>query len=352
MELYFLKSDFSLLEGPVDTFTSAVWSEKYYEVGSFAIHLPRSFAGICQSASYVRTEYDKRGRCRCGRITYVTTNMTAGALSDCEVGGCMLEGLLGDRVMYGKGSAVGGGVSAVLSAVGDNLRALPVEIDADGSADFVDSVSLTWDWDRMSDWLYGVLRPYGASFSVTLGKEDSLPVLRIIKGRDLSGDDESSARRAVFSSSYGNIFAIELEKDEGKVRNFAYVEGYDGEVVEVDKSNGSAAGVREIYKKASDVNPSKYDDESTYCAALRQRGEEALAKYPSVLSVSAQSDPAASPIYGIDYALGDICGVSDAELGLCTSLRLTAADTVSENGEVTVYPYFGETIKFRDAMEI
>ncbi|MGN1408717.1 MAG: hypothetical protein ACI4XJ_00930 [Eubacteriales bacterium] len=351
MELYFLKSDFSLLEGPIDTFTSAVWSEKYYEVGSFAIHLPRSFAGLCQSASYIRTEYDRSGRCRCGRITYVTTDVTAGSPNDCEVGGCMLEGLLGDRVMYGKGSAVGG-VSAVLSAVGDNLRALPVEVDLGGSADFADSVSLTWDWDRMSDWLYGVLRPYGASFSVTLGKDDTIPVLRIIKGRDLSGGDESGEQRAVFSSSYGNIFSIEFEKDDGKLCNLAYVEGYDGAIVEVDKSSGSTAGVREIYKKAADVNPSKYDDEEKYRAALRQRGEEALAKYPSVLSVSAQSSPAASPVFGLDYALGDICGVSDAELGLCTSLRLTAVDTVSESGEVTVYPYFGETIKFRDAMEI
>lgn len=346
MELYFLKSDFSILEGPVDTFTSAVWSEKYYEVGSFTVHLPSSFAGVCQSAAYIRTEYDKSGRCRCGRISYVAAGLT----NDCEVGGCMLEGLLGDRVMYGKGSAVGG-TSALLSAVGENLRSLPVEIDAEGSAAFAEQVSLTWDWDKMSDWLYGVLRPYGASFSVTLGKGDVRPVLRIVMGRDLSGDGGESEKRAVFSSSYGNIFSLEFEKDEGKVRNLAYIEGSDGEVVEVERSGVSSAGMREIYKKASDVNPSKYGSVEEYRAALRQRGEEVLAKYPSVLSISAQSEAAAAPVYGVDYALGDICGVSDAELGVCTSLRLTAADTVSEYGEVTVYPYFGETVKFRDAME-
>jgi hypothetical protein len=44
----------------------------------------------------------------------------------------------------------------------------------------------------------------------------------------------------------------------------------------------------------------------------------------------------------VDYALGDICDVSDEETGLSFEMRLTGVDTVWENGVMTVHPLFGE----------
>lgn len=345
MELYFLDSEFNIIMGPVDYCTSAVWSEKYFEVGTFTIHLPRALVGEIADSVYVRTGYDSGKKCKCGRITYISTSDGC----DCELGGVLLEGLLEDLLMHGKSGAGGKLSEVVLSSISSIAESAGIAIDLENSAVLLDEVSLTWDWDCVSDWLYSVLKPCGASFAVELDYISQKPTLRLIKGRDLSESGDSSVSRAVFSSSYGNIFSVEFEKDSEKMKNYAYIEGSDGTVVTVDKSNNARR--REIYKKAADISPVEYDDEDGYINALKQRGEELLAKFPESLYISAECDTDALPVYGKDYGLGDVCDVSDDELGLCCSLRLTAVDTVAEFGEVRRCPVFGETIKLTDRLQ-
>ena len=65
MELYFLDADFSVLCGPCDSFTSAVFRERFFSVGSFEIHLPLSEWSLIRDAVYVRTGYEG-GECLCG----------------------------------------------------------------------------------------------------------------------------------------------------------------------------------------------------------------------------------------------------------------------------------------------
>ncbi len=365
MELYFLDGKFDLIKGPVDVFTSAVFSERYYEVGSFVLHLPREMWRELSPAVYVRTGYGVRrggsGKCLCGRILYMRSEISG----DLEVGGELLEGMLGDRLVLGKGgvSAEGELGSAVLGKVEENLRSLGVVIDRAGSAPVPVSgvVGLSWNYDKLSDWLYSVLKPWGASFEVVLDFETNKPVFRLVKGADRSSDGESGsgggsaaasvggAERAVFSSSYGNIFSLNVEKNSAKMKNFAYVEGSDGTVAEVGGADSAGRRV-EIYKKASDIRPGDFDDVSAYTAALVQRGEELLAKYPASVYVSAESDSLTVPKYGRDYFLGDVCDVCDGEIGLSCGMRLTGVDTVCEYGGVRVLPYFGETVSLADVI--
>ena len=124
------------------------------------------------------------------------------------------------------------------------------------------------------------------------------------------------------------------------MKNAAYVEGADGTVVLTDHSGGSDR--RELYRKAADIAPGNYGSTEEYTLALRRRGEELLASRTPATSVSAECDANALPVYGEDYRIGDICDVADDGLGLSYSLRLTAVDTVWEDGAKTVYPVFGE----------
>ncbi len=387
MELYFLDGAFNLIKGPVDSFTSAVFSERYYEVGSFVLHLPREMWRELSPAVYVRTGYSEYrgysgGKCLCGRILYMRSEISG----DLEVGGELLEGMLGDRLVLGKGgvSAEGELGAAVLGKVEENLRSLGVAVDRVGSAAIEIPVSggvgLTWNYDKLSDWLYSVLKPWGASFEVVLDFETNKPVFRLVKGADRSSDggaavsgggavldsgggaasesgsggvyalggSSAGAERAVFSSSYGNIFSLSVEKNSAKMKTCAYVEGSDGTVVEV--GSGSAGRRVEIYRKASDIRPGDFEKTAGYAAALEQRGEELLAKYPASVYVSAESDSSLVPKYGRDYFLGDVCDVCDGEIGLSCGMRLTGVDTVCEYGGVRVLPYFGETVKLADVI--
>lgn len=336
MELYFLNRSFTQISCPIDDFTSAVWSEKYYEVGDFTVHMPKAHFSVAKDAVYIRTDFDENGECKCGRIH----NLTVNADGDCTVSGVLLEGLLSDRVMYRSGEKSGNVKTAALEAVSEHLRSLPVTIDEDGSDDVSGEAVLSWEWDKMSEWLYGVLRPYGASYTVKLHLGDSTPKLRIVCGEDVSDS-------VVFSGDYGSIASLEYEKESGGLRNLAFIEGGDGSIVVLSKY---AYDRRELYKSAKDVSPDSYDTDEEYRNALRQKGEESLAKYPTSIKLSAEAAESADGEYGSEYKLGDVCGIRDSELGIKTVLRLTSADTVQENGKVSVYPYFGETIRWRDLL--
>lgn len=331
MELYFLDSKFGRMTAPVDSAVSVVWSMRFFECGTFRLIFPLD-AGLlstARGACYICTGADADGFARCGRIEYIgfTGN------HQIEISGRMLESLLSDRVMTSPYSVSGGVSKAVCAAVSANLRGLPVEIAAD-SAVISDEVTLSWEWDVLSDWVYRVLKPFGASYTVSLDAERSAAVFRIVQ------PGETAA--VVFSSSFENIAEVAYEFHSGEMKNVAYIEGWDGTVAEVDLSDGGE--MRELYQKAGDIRPTQFSDTAMYREALKLRGRTALSQYPAEEYISCTADSSAEPVYGRDYTLGNMCYVEDAETGISVFTRVTEADEVWENGEMCVYPAFGEKI--------
>jgi len=204
MELYFLDDSFNVLAGPLDELTSVVWKVRYFETGTFTLHFPRNLLSKVNGAVYVRTG-DNDGPIRCGRIEYLETSDDGG----CEIGGHLLEILLADRVISGKRTYQGSLTDAVLAAVRENLNNQIITI---GDCALIsDNVTVSSEWDNLADWLYSILKPHGASFTVTLDPDTLLPVFRLVKGLDRS-TDFCEAEPAIFSYSFGNIGSISLTK--------------------------------------------------------------------------------------------------------------------------------------------
>ena len=252
MELYFLGEDFSVIEGPIDEFTSIVWSERYNERGTFTLHFPRFLIGRVTGASYVRSSPSENGgRIFCGRIEYLTT-VDSG---DCEMGGHLLECLLDDRLMIGVGSYSGTVSEVALAAVSDNIRndgSVSIEI-SENNAQIGERVTVGYSWDSLSDWLYSLLTPYGASYRIELDPDTMKPLFSIVSGRDLTSEAVTNDQPAIFSSSFGNIISLEMEKNSEGKKNIVYIEGSDGTVVTLDRSGGEHK--RETCKKVSDISP-------------------------------------------------------------------------------------------------
>jgi len=328
MELYFLDRAFGRLTAPVDTAISVVWSLRYFECGTFRAVFPLDpvLLAAARAASYLSTGADENGYARCGRIEYI------GYTGDnrMEVSGPMLECLTGDRVMQSPYSVSGQVSDAVWTAVRDNLRGLSLALGAD-SAVIPEAVTLSCEWEPLSDWLYRTLRPYGASFTVTLDAERGQPVFRIV----MPGTEPS----VIFSGSFENIAEVSYEYSDSERKNAVYVEGYDGTVAEASVSDGGDR--REIYRKAGDIRPGQFVSHAAYTEALVHRGQTILSGYQTEEYLSCTADSSAEPVFGRDYTLGDPCYVDDAETGISLKTRVTEADEVWENGVKTVYPGFG-----------
>lgn len=257
------------------------------------------------------------------------------------MGGSLLEVLIADRIIEGNGVFSGTVISAVKAAVSANLRDCGVTV---GSGENIStSVSLPYSWDNLSEWVYSVLKPYGASYTVKLDDGTGRPVFKIAKGKDRTLDGDAP-QKAVFSTSFGNVASIRMQKNAGEMKNVAYVKGSDGTVVTVDKAGSGQK--REIYVSAGDIAPGGFDSTAKYTAALEKRGEEILAKYPEGFCVNAECAVDSLPRYGKEYSLGDICDVADERLGLSFGMMLTAVDSVWENGVLTVFPMFGEEVSY------
>lgn len=345
MDLYFLDENFEPVTGAVDACSSIVWSERYFENGAFTLHFPKELLPSVYDAVYVRTGVEN-GRIKCGRITYVITD-DENEGGGCEMGGSLLESLFDDRILAGKGCFTGTLTEAVTAAVEANLRDCGVIL---GDSEVIsDEVSLTYEWDTLSEWLYSVLRPFGASYRIELDPDRNVPVFRLVRGVDRSSgvgqelSENYNPGQAVFSASFGNIASIRFERDTEGMKNVVYVEGSDGTVVTVDGSGGHPK--REMYKPVTDVKPADFADIAAYTAALHLRGAEILANYAEIFHIAAETDTGVSPAYGVDYALGDICDVADDALGLAFGMRLTVVDDVTEYGTRTLYPSFGEEIR-------
>ncbi len=317
MELYFLDKNLNRITPPIDRVISVRWQLRFFECGTFRAVFPsdRAILTAAREGEYLCSSHD--GVLRCGRIENVA--YTADRV---EVSGRMSECLLADRVIEGRFLMAGYVHNVVMSAVSVNLRELPLELGED-SAELEGVGIFSVEWQNLSAWAHRVLKPYGATYTVTLDEERGAFVFRVVKGRSESG--------AVFSTSYGNILSLEYGKNVASRKNKVYIEGADGKVVWQDFSNGQAK--REVYRKASDLRADLFETPSEYTNALLTRAREVLAEYkPSEELVCRVSDDGLLR-FGRDYYPGDYCYVADEKTGIYAKARIAGANEEWENGE-------------------
>lgn len=333
MELYFLDVDFQPISMPVDTAISVVWSLRYHECGTFTVVLPviedPELLSVASRAVYLCD------RERCGRIETILCRN--GLL---QVEGRMLECLLYDRVAAADETFTGTAAEAVLEAMAQWAGDLPLVHIGTTPAAAAGPYTMTAG-TNLGKWMHDTLAADGLSYKVEY--TDGKLCFALIAGVDRSLDSETGVSRAIFSEEFGNIASLEEELFREDVCSRIYVEGSDGTVVTVDRS-GSAAGRRECYKKASDIQPKDFADTDAYRAALAERGGQLLAGMGERSRLSCVAEYDTHPRYGKDYRLGDVCEIYSPAMSIRMAARLTALDVVCEGGTVRLYPCFGDAV--------
>ncbi len=316
MEIYFLDKALMRMSSPFENVISAVWKLRFFECGTFRVVLPLT-SGVLKAA--VGAEYICAvavGSVRCGRIEKVETGT-----DEIEISGRLPECLLSDRVIEYVFLMVGRADEAVLSAVSENSRDLPMVMGED--SDVIEDEGFFFGaWDNLSGWVYRALKPYNASLAVEFDPGRGVFVYRVVaSGRDCG---------AVFSSSFGNIVKTEYRCNSASRKNKIYVQGDDGTVVELDASDGEAK--QEIFCRAGDLELSMFETMSDYRAALMMRAKEELAKHQNDEQIVCTMAGGEYPVFGRDYRLGDLCGIVDEQTGIFRRGKVVGVDEGWENG--------------------
>ena len=328
-EIYLLDKNLNWASGPLEEFTSLVWSPAWWEVGSFTLSgSPALMDYIREGAAYIWMQ----GRGELGIIDDIEYSK-----SSCVISGGFAEGMLGWRCLLEERTFSGAAESAVLAAVSDNLRNLPL-VSVGQAKGYPEEVNSVLERGMpLDEAARTILRPLGMTFALRYTGGEGLE-LEIIRGKDRSqGQTENSW--AIFSESFENITQCVYTRRRGSAKNAAIVYGdYGGKMI-YETVDRAGEDIRREISSVADVEAEGMS-EAEYRAVLRSRGEELLAEYQQEEAISGEAEET-NLIPGEDYDVGDIVEVAMEDIGLAQAERITGMDIVLENGGVRYIPKFG-----------
>lgn len=332
--------------GFVDSFTSLIWTRRYYEIGEFELHSRLSDFSLFQSSKYVWSkEFSEVGIIEeCG---YRRSDGTA----YCK--GRFLEAALTERVIDFYSSSFQNGTPEYLAR--NMVQKIAIQPDDPsrvisglhlGNESGISGESVYIEprgkvlWDACSN----VLKPAELAMRVRFDYPNQY--FEVWQGVDRTVEQADNSL-AIFSDEYENIESPTYSRNVREYRNFAFVAG-EGEgdarvVVPVNLVNSSDR-IREVWVDARDLQKKDQTDEQ-YHQALIQRGKEKLAEYRVSETVGATVHDNNSLVYKKDYDLGDVCSYIDDLAGVVVNQRITEIIETFEDGGHTITPVFGEEDK-------
>ena len=333
MEFYLLNDDFKNI-GILSRVLEAQVIHRFHSPGEITVRVPFD-ERIPSTAAYI---YDPESK-SCAVIE--KTLSTHGESITLE--GRMLECLLERQMVRSSGFYVGRVDSAVRYAVEKyaidsgcvtNLEfSYIAEVAGDGMVNF--------EWIPLSEWLYGVLKSYGASFKVTLDTADDRLYFSVVKGVDRTSAQED-VPPVIFLEDDGTLVDGTFKQDVTGYVNTAYVIGNDGTYVCVPENAPTGLQRRETVISAKDIYPNSFETVEAYKDALYNRGLEKLRGYKSRVFFSGSDSGKGAIVLGEDYNLGDLCEIQSMGVGVFGDVRVTSVTETYKNGVKKVTAGFGD----------
>lgn len=333
MEFYLLNGDFENI-GILDSVTEAQITRRFHTHGELTVKTARG-RRLSPSAKYI---YEAESGF-CSVIEKISGKHGEGTV----INGRGLTALLERQLIKTSLSYAGDIEGAVRSAVytyAIQSGAVPNLVLGDTSG-LPDVRGITTDKAPLSEWLYSVLKPCGASFDVTLDTADKRLRFNMICGVDRTADQKSTPP-VIFFEDERTLMDGEYESDISGYANAAYVIGNDGTAVTAPSDAPQGIERREVLISARDIYRSSFESESEYLDALYRRGVAALAEYGERLSFSGTDCGEGELKLGRDYFLGDTVEVEMQGSGTFCKVRVTTETLTYKNGVKYTVAGFGD----------
>lgn len=352
MEIYVIDKDLTTV-GLVDSFTSAVWINRYFKAGEFELCLPISakLIQLLQVDYYLCRTSDIENNN--GDIIYRNTMIIENIQikSDVESGNYMyvsgksLKTILNRRVVWQQTNLAGKVDLCIKRLIVENAVSplIPQRImnglQIGEMVQSSESLEMQITGDNLNDVISELCEKYGYGYDVYI-KNDKF-VFRLYQGEDRSYNQDKNPY-VVFSPEFENLLNTDYSFRKSEYKNIALVAG-EGEGLERKTTVvGNAAGFEryEKYVDARDVSSNNGEFADTeYMKMLIDKGVTSLEESKAIESFDGSTETRIS--YGLnkDYFLGDIVQVIN-EYGIEASPRiLEIMEGEDENG-ITIVPTF------------
>lgn len=372
MELTILDDQFFAIY-QVDSFESAIWTERYIGYGDFEIYMPLN----SDILAYAQLDYYVRigGSDRLMIIETIELDSEFVDGPRIKISGRSLESILDRRIIWDQTIVKGDVQDVIKKLINENVinpsiasrkianfyfkdnEGYDAENETDASIDEEEDpepeVSAQYTGDNLYDVITEICTVYDTGFKITLNSAKQFE-FSLYKGTDRAYTTNPYGRFVTFSPGYDNLLSSNYLDSRVNYKNVTLIAGedpdedsewYQGGYDRIRVTLGEASNLdrRELYTDARDIR-SKLDDGTQldlkpYRNLLRQRGREKLAECPEAVAFEAEVDSLHTYIYNKDYFLGDVAMIKN-ELGISARIRITEIVRTQDSEGYKIYPTF------------
>lgn len=331
----------------IDSFKSAIWTDRYYTPGDFEIYTGASAEALDQFrlGRYVLRGDDTSQAAIIEKVK-LTTDAEEG--DHITITGRNVQALLSRRIVWAQSTYIGKAEAAIRklierAMISPDIAARTVPGFMLGTpAGLAEEVNAQFYGDDLGAAVQGICKEAGIGYRIEF--DASIPgfVFTIYKGSDRSSD-QSENPLVIFSPEFDNLLSTEYIKSSESFRNVAQVAGEGMGTAKQIVSVGTASGWSRFETRVDGSNASTNSEEfsaATYAGMLEQQGREALAKLKNTEAMSGAVLQSQFKI-GVDYFLGDIVETR-SHYGQSVKSRVTeVVESWAEDGH-TILPTFAE----------
>lgn len=351
MEVYVLNRNFETV-AIIDSYTSLIWTDRYYQAGDFELYLPTSTEAlnIFVPDYYL---YNKDSE-HLMIIEDIKTTSDVEDGNNLTVTGRSLESILDRRIVWNpvelsgslQGVVEGEAPGGIYKLIYDNIiltsipeRAIPNFIFEPSTDPAITSLSLEaqYNGDNIYEIITKVCEENHIGFKITLNSENQF-VFKLYTGTDRSYSQNEESF-VVFSPHFENIINSEYRETRSGYKNVMLVvgegEGSSRKEAIAGKESSSSLDRREAYLSSSveEKNQSKYIEQ------LKENGTEELKNYKIERVIEGEVETTKIFIYKEDYYMGDIVELED-EYGRQSRTRVIEFVMNQDDDGYKAYPTF------------
>lgn len=340
MNLYVFNKKFELVE-VIDTYTSVIWTNRYYTCGDFELYLPitQKTINALKKDYYVVRERQENNAMIINTIKITTDEENGNFLT---VSGKCLKSILYQRIIWNQTNLKDTLEKCIEQLINENaiyakdskrnFKNLAIKSMIQTDIAFESQYCR----ENLGEVISSICEQYGIGWDIKLDLKEKRFYFELYSGTNRSYQQKENDW-VIFSNKYENLLKTEYTYSKENYKNAAFVagegEGTEQKYVEI----GIAEGIEryETFADAGEVSTNEGISEEEYKKQLEQKGKEILLENKEIESFEGEVIDYQFT-FKKDYFLGDIVEVEN-EYGMQAVSRITEIiESIDESGIYTI----------------